>query len=85
MQDADLHVILERLARLETAAHERSLEIQRRIARLEEVVAALSQQTRNHTVKATCYRGAQSALQWGSMGGGVVAVVVLLGKLMGFW
>ena len=48
-------------------------------------VGALSQKTTNHLRVGTCLNASKSALQYGSMGGGIVAVVVLLGKLLNFW
>ena len=45
----------------------------------------LSQKTTHHLRVGTCLNASKSALQYGSMGGGVVATVVLIGKLLNFW
>ena len=45
----------------------------------------LTSATKRHLLVKTCLEGTKQAVLWGSMGGGVVSVVVLIGKLLGFW
>lgn len=87
MQDMDRRVTV-----LETIEKEREQaradwrdEVLRRLSLVEEAVNGLSLRTQGHLNTATCLNGAKAALQWGSVGGGVVATVVLLGKLLKFW
>ena len=83
---------MRRLTVLETREQERESnraerwdELLRRLTLLETAVTGLSARTQGHLTMATCLNTGKAALQWGSMGGGLVAVVVLLGKLLGFW
>lgn len=99
MQNSDWREVLDRLARIETKQEEREqsraerelarqrviLGLGERLDRLAAEVAAMRQDTRRHVVKATCIQGAKQGIQWASMGGGLVAVVVLFGKLLGYW
>jgi len=59
--------------------------VNRRLLSLETKIDELVAATNRHVFKATCLKAGTSALQYGGMGGGVIAVVVLLGKLLGFW
>ena len=83
---------MDRLTVLETQQEEREAnrierwdELLRRLILLEDAVTGLSNRTQGHLRMATCLNAGKAAIQWGSMGGGLVAVVVLLGKLLGFW
>ena len=96
MQERD---IADRVTRLEsilelreTARIERTADLERRLVAIDTTlmalridIQALTNRTRNHLVAATCLNAGKSALQWGGAGGGVVAVVVLLGKLLNLW
>lgn len=73
------------LAEREGNRVERAAELLRQIQQLDAAVQDLTRKTRNHLIVQSCVDGGKKALQWGSMGGGLVATVVLLGKLLGFW
>ena len=74
-------------SRLERIAERQRLdnEVLRRLSALDISIQELTKKTRSHLAVASCVKGGTQALQWGSMGGGVVAVVVLIGKLLNFW
>jgi CII-binding regulator of phage lambda lysogenization HflD len=55
------------------------------LAALHESVEEMKQATRSHSIKATCYRGAQSAVQWAGVGGSALAAVYFFGRLLGWW
>ena len=74
-------------ARMERLAERRRVDDQllKQIAQLDMTVQDLAKKTRTHLMVQSCLNGGKHALQWGSMGGGVVATVVLIGKLLNFW
>ena len=74
-------------ARLERVEERRRVddEMFRRLEALSTAVNELSKRTQHHLMVQTCLNGGKAALQWGGAGGGVVAVAVLIGKLLGFW
>ena len=90
---------MDRVTRLESlfesreiARMERTADLERRLVAIDTTlmalrvdIQALTNRTRSHLVTATCLNSGKSALQWGGAGGGVVAVVVLLGKLLNLW
>lgn len=82
----------ERLAKIEAQIQERGesriahqIELDRRLLAIDNSILKLTELTQSHVFKATCIKAGKSALEYGSMGGGIVAVVVLIGKLLNFW
>lgn len=64
---------------------ERLATLEAQMRSIETALIKLTDLTERHVLKATCVRAGVGALQYGSMGGGVVATVVFIGKLLGYW
>ena len=75
----------ERLASIEAQMSDRRADIDRRLSAIESRIVDLTETTNRHVFKATCINGGSRILQGGGAASGVVAVILLLGKVFGWW
>ena len=95
MQESDVRQMIDRLARLETTVGHLTSSVTSlttsqtaatsSLAVLTTNILELQRTTRNHVIKAACYKGAQSTIQYAGFGGSILTAVYFFGRLLGWW